>query len=299
MKSYLYINAATIAMAMEYILLKATGTVSPYFTGLVIFSTAGILLYLGAGRQQKCPENIRSMLPWALLVGVIGSCCNFLWISGTRMTSAANASTLGRLDVVFTLVLSGLLFRETIPLRVWPFIGLSMIGVWLISGWEHLDAVDGMTGNILITAAAFMLSLNSFIIKKASGRLGAMRLAAINCGINAAVFGAVWLFSGDASGLLNVSVQNWLALLACGFCSFVFFSGYYTAVRELPVWEVRLIALTAPLFTVLCGWLLLGETISLQNFTGILLLLVGSAALVVLQKLKLTNKQRIYVQGVQ
>jgi drug/metabolite transporter (DMT)-like permease len=287
MKNYFYIILATIALACEYLLIKAAGSASPFLIGLVMFATAGSLLALGARRQQKRPDNYKSYLPWALLVGVIGSCCNFLWIYGTRLTTVTNASSLGRLDIVFTLLLAAGLFGEKIAPRVWPLIGLSIVGAVMVSGWDQVSTTEyGSIGDLMIIGAAFMLSLNSFIIKKISGKLGPMRLAAINCGINVLVFGTAWLCTGGTTEIPQVSSQTWGALIACGICSFVFFFGYYSGVRVLPVWEVRLIALSAPIFTALGGWLFLDELVSFNAIIGMFMLLAGAAGVIISGTLK-------------
>jgi drug/metabolite transporter (DMT)-like permease len=294
MKNYLYIIAATFAMALEYLLIKAAKDVPAYLTGIVIFASAGILLAIVAPRQQAEPGAWKRLLPGALAVGLIGSCCNLLWINGTRLTTVANASALGRLDVVFTLLLAALIFGEEIPRRLWPFIGISLFGAALIVQFFSLDIANlGNIGDGLIIGAAFMLSLNSFIIKRLSGPLGSVRLAAFNCGMNVLVFTVLAIASNDLNRIPELSGQAWVILLACGFCSFVFFAGYYSGVRELPVWKVRLIALTAPVFTALGGWLIFGETLSIQTFTGIALVLVGAVALINTRKQTVTSKQKI------
>ena len=294
MKNYLYIIAATLAMAFEYLLIKAAKDVPAYLIGIVVFAVAGILLSAAAPRQKTVPDAWKRLLPGAFAVGLIGSCCNLLWINGTRLTTVANASALGRLDVVFTLLLAALIFGEEIPRLLWPFIGIALFGGALIAQLFSLDMANfGNIGDGLIIGAAFMLSLNSFIIKRLSTPLSPMRLAAFNCGMNVLVFTVLAAASGDMNKIPGLSGQTWLILLSCGFCSFVFFAGYYSGVRELPVWKVRLIALTAPVFTALGGFWLFGETLSAQTFTGIVLVLAGAAILINTKAQAITIKQKI------
>jgi drug/metabolite transporter (DMT)-like permease len=294
MRNYLYIIAATLAMAFEYLLIKAAKDVPAYLTGIVVFASAGILLAAVAPRQKAVAGAWKRFLPGAFAVGLIGSCCNLLWINGTRLTTVANASALGRLDVVFTLLLAALIFGEKIPRRLWSFIGISLFGVALIVQFFNLDITSlGNIGDGLIVVAAFMLSLNSFIIKRLSKSLGPVRLAAFNCAMNVLVFTVLASASGDLNKIPELSGQTWLILLSCGFCSFVFFAGYYSGVRELPVWKVRMIALTAPVFTASGGFLFFGETISAQTFIGIVLVLAGAAALINPKAQTFTTKQKV------
>tara|TARA_B100000609_G_C17128790_1_gene389005 strand:+ start:74 stop:970 length:897 start_codon:yes stop_codon:yes gene_type:complete len=296
MKNYMYIIVATMALSFEYLLIKASAGASPFLTGMMIFSVAGILLAAGAGKQQKVVDYKRC-LPWAVLVGVIGSCCNFLWIYGTRLTTVANASSLGRLDVVFTLLMSAFLFREKIPLKMWPCIVLSLAGAAVVScsGADLSCSVNA--GDWMVVGAALMLSLNSFIIKRFSGSFGPMRLAAVNCGINVIFFSLAWLLSGNAAEILSLPLATWIMLILCGICSFLFFFGYYSGVRELPVWEVRLIALSAPVITTVGGYMFLNETVNLYEFAGILMLLAGSCGIVLSGIVKQVIRHDIIIQG--
>ena len=299
MKSYLYIIAATLALAAEYLLIKAAKDVPVYLVGMIIFASAGTLLAVVAPRQKVVPGAWKHFLPGAFLVGLIGSCCNLLWINGTRLTSVANASALGRMDVVFTLFLSALIFKEEIPRRMWPFIGITLLGGALIVNVLNINLSDmGNTGDLLIIGGALMLSLNSFIIKRLSKPLGPVRLAAFNCGINVVVFTLASIFFDNTRSILALSGQAWLALLLCGVCSFVFFAGYYSGVRELPVWEVRLIALTAPVFTALGGWVMFDEGISGQTFIGMVLVLTGAAALIKIKENTVKIKTQFCKEGI-
>jgi drug/metabolite transporter (DMT)-like permease len=152
----------------------------------------------------------------------------------------------------------------------------------------------GSVGDFLIIGGAFMLSLNSFIIKRFSKSLGPVRLAAFNCGINVVVFTVASIAFGGINGIPELSPQAWLILLSCGVCSFVFFAGYYSGVRELPVWKVRLIALAAPVFTAFGGWIIFDETLSGQTFIGMVLVLAGAAALIKIndKKVNYENKKQ-------
>ncbi|MCK4982717.1 MAG: DMT family transporter, partial [Victivallaceae bacterium] len=171
---------------------------------------------------------------------------------------------------------------------------ITLFGGTLLVQVFNLDIMSmGNIGDGLIIGGAFMLSLNSFIIKRLSAPLGPVRLAAFNCGINVLVFAIAMIFWGDVNSILELSGKSCLTLLLCGVCSFVFFAGYYSGVRELPVWKVRLIALAAPVFTVLGGWMILEETLSGQSFIGIVLVLTGAAALIKINDKKELTKTKV------
>ena len=291
MKSYLYIIAATLAMAVEYILIKSAKDISGLLMGIIIFLTAGILLATMAVRQRAENKNWMKLLPGALTVGVIGSCCNLLWIYGTKMTSVANSSALGRMDVIFTLLLALIIFGEKIPLKSWLFILSCLIGGALMMNISNITFSSSENlGNALIIGAALILSLNSFLIKKLSAPFGPARLAAVNCGVNVIIFCIAFVTTESFNLTAELSWQRFMTLLACGVCSFVFFAGYYTGIKTIPVWQIRIITLSAPVFTAIGGIVFLNEAISNIQVTGMTMVLLSAGAMIKLGKNKFDNK---------
>jgi drug/metabolite transporter (DMT)-like permease len=293
---------AVLAWGIEYVLIKAsTQSQSPLVVGLGTFVVAAVLfgLRLGlraargheavfapgigneaAAEERMVPPAIR--VPWRLLlvIGIIGSAINILLIYGQKLTTTASASALGRTDILFTILLAALIFGERIR-RIHLFVlPVMLAGIYLVTG-IRITALDfGSTGDYLILGSTFLLSLNAFVIKRAARRLDSFFIAFVNTTINALVFLALILVSGTWSALVAVPASSWLLIGAIGVCGFVFMGGYYIGLHRLPVLEVRLLLLLVPVVTVLAGWVALGSLPTVRESTGMPLIIMGAAALV-------------------
>ncbi len=281
MKGYLYILSAITAWGFEYVLVKAAGPeTSPFLAGTVIFGIAGILLMgslLCRGKldMERMQRNLKSML----LIGLVSAACNVCWITGTQLTTVTNAAVLGRTDIMFTLLLTALIFHERIRKAALLFVPVMLTGVWLVLDLKPDRLSFGYTGDWLVIVSALLLSVNAFIIKRNLQDAGGTLLALGNCTVNIAVFAAVQLLYAP-NGFLTEKTWNTLpALAGCGVCSFLFFIGYYQSLKVLPVWEVRLLSLAVPVVAAASGYFILGETASPGNAGGMLLVMAGAAGI--------------------
>ena len=293
---------AVIAWGIEYVLIKAsTQTQSPLVVLFGIFAVAVVLFGLnllglkargrepvfapGVADEAPAEEGrhpIGVSVPWRLLllIGAIGVGINALLVFGQKLTSTASASALGRTDILFTIVLSALIFGEQIR-RIHLFVlPLMLAGIYLVTG-IRLAALDmGNIGDYLILASTLLLSLNAFVIKRAARRLNSFFIAFTNTAINVVAFFVLIIVTGAWETFVSVSFSSWLLIGAIGVCGFTFMGGYYIGLRHLPVLEVRLLLLLVPVVTVLAGWVALGSLPTLRESIGMPLIMLGAGALV-------------------
>ncbi len=298
MKSYLYILMAMLVWGLEYILIKvsAPGS-SPLMAGAIMFFVGGLLLFchLSAGRHL-CLRKIKRNLKTLLLVGSIGAGCNIFLLTGVRLTSAANASVLGKADVLFALILSALVFHEQIRKNSLWFVPPMIAGMCLLNTGQGLNIGEpGRVGDWLILGHAFLLALNAYFIKEAVKDTGALLLGFANCLINMIVFVAAQLICYPAADFLNVDSRSAAILAAGGVCVYLFFIGYYQALKRLPVWEVRLLMLGVPVVTAILGACFIGEVPSGRQLTGMALLLSGAAGIVLSGRSTFVKKERLSI----
>jgi drug/metabolite transporter (DMT)-like permease len=282
MKGYLYILMAMLVWGLEYILIKASAPgSSPFMAGIVMFSVGGGMLFfhLTVSRQFRLgtvKRNIKSLL----LVGSIGAGCNIFLLTGVRLTSAANAAVLGKADVLFALIFSALVFHEPIRKNTLWFIPLMIIGMFLLSTGTGLNfGKTGQIGDWLVLGYAFLLALNAYFIKKSVKDTGALLLGFSNCLVNTVVFVVMQLIFYPVADFVSINRQSAAILMAGGLCVYLFFIGYYQALKRLPVWEVRLLMLGVPVVTAVLGFCFIGEVLSGRQLIGMVLILSGAAGI--------------------
>jgi drug/metabolite transporter (DMT)-like permease len=294
MKAFIFLATTITAWGLEYVLVKAAMDISPVLMGLLVFSVAGMLLFVasvakGYFKKEIFISNWKSML----LVGIVGSGCNLLWLAGTRLTTVASASVLSRSDILFTLILSSVIFHEKIKKVSLVSIPLMLIGIGIMTDLDIGALKLNSMGDFFVLGSALLLSVNAFIIKKFMKGAGGVNLALANCAVNTVCFGGAVLFFAPSSSLSAVSMKSLLLAISCGCCSFLFFVGYYAALNLLPVWEVRLFCLGVPVVAAFSGYLFLGEVPSLMKVLGGVLILAGAVVALLSNRINLFRKNEI------
>ncbi|MCF6174602.1 MAG: DMT family transporter [Victivallaceae bacterium] len=285
MKNYLYIALAVVAWSFEYILIKAVAQqVSPLLSGAIIFVTAAICLYgfiLFTHQQSQSATQISGNLSKIVLIGIIGTGCNILWISGTGATAVANAAVLGRTDILFSLVLAVAVFHEKIRKRALLFVPLILFGLFLLLRQQFGQVKFGNSGDYMILGSAFLLSLNAFIIKHSMKDVSGATLALGNCLINSFIFIVIQFFYQPGNFFTGCDYRTVGLLALCGGCSFIFFIGYYKSLKLFPVWEVRLLTLMVPVLVAFIGYIVFNATINLAEFSGGIFILLGAGGIII------------------
>lgn len=300
--AYISIFFAVVAWGLEYVVVKwATAALSPVAIGMVIFATASLLLasVLGVRRLLGYPLRQRGdrqgrLLVFLLVIGLISSLCNILWIFGQRLTTPANVSALARTDILFTILFSVTLFKEPVPKASLIFAPLMLAGIYLTTEIDLAEMHHGNPGDYMVILSALLLSANAYIIKRTIRGVSEILVAFCNTAMNAVTFAVI----GWISGLWNTPLFQqaplsvWAMTAFGGSCTFVFFVGYYAALNRLPVFEVRLLCLLVPIITILVSWRYLNLLPTRLQGLGIALILAGAAFLILTTRRKAQNQLR-------
>lgn len=282
MTGYLCAAVAVVAWGIEYALVKEGVTsLEPLLAGSVIFLAAAVFLAIHAAISGEPLAFLRS---WKLnmLVGIVGFGCNVMWIYGMRTTSVVNAAVLGRADILFTFLLSVPLFRERIRSGAWCYAPLMLCGIILTTRIDISQLQFGALGDYLILGSALLLTINAFLIRRAMREIRGVSVALGNALVNALMFSAAYFLVGDGggNGFAAVPLRTLLILFSCGFCSYLFFAGYYAGLKRLKVWEVRLLCLGVPVVAGVVG-IAFGENIpGGGQLLGGVLVLAGAAGII-------------------
>jgi drug/metabolite transporter (DMT)-like permease len=298
--AYVSIFFAVVSWGLEYVVVEwVEVALSPVAIGTVIFSTAALLLafVLGIRRLLGYPlrrpgDHQKRVVVFLLVIGLISSLCNILWIFGQRLTTPANVSALARTDILFTILFSLTLFKEPIPKTSLIFVPLMLAGIYLTTGIDIARLHFGNPGDYMVILSALLLSINAYIIKHTIRGISEILVAFCNTATNAITF----IVIGWISGLWNTPLFQqappsiWAVTALGGCCTFIFFVGYYSALNRLPVFEVRLLCLLVPVVTILVSWKYLNLLPTALQGLGIALILIGAAFLILSTRRK-TQKQ--------
>lgn len=281
---YIAAILAAAAWGIEYATAKtAMRELTPGALGFWMYGGCGAVLAVRSVVRRETRQawqllSDRRLLGLCVVIATGGVLINVCALYGIQTTSAANAAILARTDILFTLVLGGLVWSEAVSRRAPAWIAIMIVGVFLVMQLNPGRLQLHSTGDLLMLVSALFLSVNGFLIKRAVARLPGSVVACINCLGNALFFAffaraeRAWPFA-----ILSYSTDVIAATVVSAACAVVFFLGYYRALRDLPVWEVRMFLLGVPVFTVPAGWLLHSQVPDGWQFVGIACI-IGAAA---------------------
>ena len=231
-------------------------------------------------------DGITLKLPWKdelmfILIGITGgSFYFFLQNTASAHTSAANVSILVSMSPILTVILAQLFSRRGEKLGKWVYIGavVAIAGVVMVVLNGTLSFHLSPLGDLLALAAALMWAVYSILVKKYTERYD-------NFLVTRRVF--LWAFLTSlplvllTDGLPSLTplftqpniLVSWLFLGVFG--NAVCFAIWNIAFKRLGVVITNNYLYATPFVTVVAGWLLLGEKISLMCIIGAVLITLG------------------------
>jgi drug/metabolite transporter (DMT)-like permease len=132
-------------------------------------------------------------------------------------------------------------------------------------------------GEMLAILSLIMFSFNIIVTKAASGRLNLDIGFVISISVNVLFSGCLLIIQILAGG--RPFEMHWLGLvlfIVSGiFASYLGRSLYFDSIAKLGPSKASTIMVSNPLFTFLISWLFLGETLSLLELAGVIIVLLG------------------------
>jgi drug/metabolite transporter (DMT)-like permease len=198
-----------------------------------------------------------------LVMGVFLSGGYIFQTLGLEETSASNTGFITGLFVVLTPVLGAIFLRQRVPLSVWIAAGVSMLGLWLLSGAGEFDA----RGDGLVLLCAFSLAAHILATASAVRRFDVGALLAVQLG----VVGVTCLVIGAIAGQLErpEGTTVWSALIVTSLVASAL--GFFVqsfAQQHAPPARTALILASEPAFAGLFGWLLNDERLTATGWLG-------------------------------
>jgi len=212
-------------------------------------------------------------LPLLLLSGMA---MGFNWVllfQAYRYTTVSVATLSYYFAPVLVTLACPILFKEKMGAKQWICFAMSTLGIVLITGLgdmsqgsSHLKGIAFGIGAAVLYATVILL--NKFI----KGVAGIQRTFLQFVSALAVLIPYVAFTSGVTLGGMNA--RGWLCLLIVGFLhTGVTYCLYFSALKEMPGQEAAILSYIDPLVAVLVSVLLLGESMTLVQVIGGVLIL--------------------------
>jgi drug/metabolite transporter (DMT)-like permease len=237
------------------------------------------IMAAGAGWRSLRPAGRGG---WLLVMGAISILINITWFSAVRWTTATNVGMLIRLDVVFVVLIGGVMGLERIG---WPQLALvpaTFGGLALLMEVHKFDWGGHIVGDAMTIVTALGFSVNAFVIRHIMVVMAEEAVALYNHAISALGFIGLGLIDGDLvqSGDLLASRASLLAIVVLGVLVAASLPLYYVALRRMEVWKLRMFMLAAPVLTAVVEWPLWGMEMSPLQWLGGAVILAALAVLI-------------------
>jgi O-acetylserine/cysteine efflux transporter len=245
-------------------------------TGLRFLAVAALLCPF-----QRLPR--RRLLPIFGLSLTFGSLNYGLYFLGIAHLDASTAAIVGQAQVPISAILAAYLYNDRFGWRRLVGLALSFLGIILIVGQPRVG--ENIVWVLCMLGAALVSALGNVQIK-ALGSIGSLALTGWLAFFTAPqLLAASLLFeSGQRKSLVEATWRGWGSL---GYTVFVVAIGsymlWYPLLRRFPLNQVMPFTLLIPLFGVLSGIVMLGETLNLQLLLGGVATIAGVAIIVLRQ----------------
>jgi drug/metabolite transporter (DMT)-like permease len=258
-KAILFLILAALLWSTSGVLVKALDwQPMSILAGRGIFTSIVFLLYL-----RRLPKNITR---WTLLAAGGSIATQFLFVTSTKLTTAANSIFLQYTAPIYVVLLGYWLLREKPSRSDWVAMGVIFLGMFLFFG-DQLSP-DGFYGNILavLSGVTSAIMVVSFRAQKDAHPEDSILIASLVI----AVFGFPSILKESHT------VTNWLTVAYLGIfqigLAFIFFT---KSIRHIPALEANLIGTLEPILNPVWVFLFLGERMGRFALLGGLVVLAG------------------------
>ncbi len=248
----------------------------PPFTFSAVRSWIGVafLLILSAGVSKRSPvpaeerpAYCRNLLIGGLACGSMLAIATNLQQAGMADTDPGKAGFITSLYVVLVPIF-GLIFKRRAPLTVWAGIGIALVGLYLLCINEGFSIAPS-DGVIVLCAVFFTFQI--LFIDRFSPRVNGIHLSCAQLTVSAVISTTLMLIFERPS--VTAILDCWMPLVYVG----VFSSGIAYTLQTISLKNsnpavVTLLLSLESVFSVLTGWIILGDTLSLREGIGCFLM---------------------------
>lgn len=226
--------------------------------GRGIFTSLVFLLYM-----RRLPRNITH---WMLLAAGGSIATQFLFVTSTKLTTAANSIFLQYTAPIYVILLGYWLLREKPSRSDWAAMGIIFLGMILFFG-DQLSP-DGFYGNTLavLSGVTSAIMIVSFRAQKNSSPEDSVLIASMAISIFG--FPSVLKESHTVTSWLTIS---YLGIFQIGLAFILFTRG----IKYVPALEANLIGTLEPVLNPVWVFLFLGERMGQFALLGGLVVLAG------------------------
>ena len=191
-----------------------------------------------------------------------------LTFNGLKGLDASTAVLVLQLEVPFLVLLGAVFLKETPSLRKWLGIAFAFLGVGFIAGEPKLGGAWSYLA--LLISGAFIWAIGQTMVRRLVSLDGLTLIAWVSVFAAPQMFLASYLIEGPPGPY--IATANWIVWGTVVYLGLIMtalgYTFWYTLIRRHPVGQVAPFLLLLPVFSVIGGITLLGESLTLHVRPG-------------------------------
>ena len=285
---YLAIIIAALLWSLDAFLRRSLYSLSPLLI-ITLEHGIGSLLFAPAlisnwGKLKKLEQTVWISLLWISILG--GICGTYFYTKALSYVGYIDLSVvvlLQKFQPLFAVSLASIILKEKLSKRYLVLAFSAMIGGYLVTfGSDPISLGDD---NTLIAAlfsllAAFCWGSSTVLGKKALMFLPYSVVTALRLIITTFVGMLIIIYSGWSIIFTHISYEQWgtLLLIVISTGTVALFI-YYYGLKKLPASHTTLFELFWPLSAVIIDWIVMGNSLSIPQLSGAVILLASMTIL--------------------
>ena len=239
-------------------------------------------IYRNKGGPRILPRerNAWKYTFWMALLGTMGY--QLLFMNGMKWTAAGDASLIIPVNPVFAVLLAVPMLGQRLSSRMVLGLLFGLAGVATVVGWSpntDIPFEHRLIGDVMIALAALTWAATSNLTKMAlsEGTVGTPLEIVVWYSIVGWVLLTPWmLIEVWSTGVPVPSSAEWASVAYLGLVSTVLtYAWFARGIDRIGTTAAASYVFLVPVFGVLSGWLMLGESIGVSMLVGFCLIVIG------------------------
>ncbi|TVP41808.1 DMT family transporter [Candidatus Nitrosocosmicus arcticus] len=253
--------------------------ITPLTLSSLTYLIAGIFAFFifAIKKENKTTTKPSRKDYWFLfLIGIIGAAlAPFLYFSGLQMTSASNTSILTNGEIIFTVLIALLFFKEKLSKIGYFGIVVSIIGIMLLSlEFKDYFYVNFNLGDILIVLSTLLWGLDNNLSKVVSKRIpSSITIVMVKSLIGGSILLLISTLLNESMKIDIMNIPYLLLLGVGGFGVSLYF--FLKALRILGTLKSIMIFSSSSIFSLFFSFVFLKEVIGVPDVFAMLLMIFG------------------------
>ncbi len=247
---------------MEYVGPFTFNAVRSVIGGIVLIPCI-FILNRGKQNRQRSRQGRRDLIRGGICCGIFLAAASSFQQFGIQHTSVGKAGFITALYILLVPLL-GLLFGKRVSRRVWTAVAIAVLGMYLLCVNEGFSIAFG---DLLVMVCALLFAVHILVVDYFSPRADGVQLSCIQfftCGLICAV--GMFLFEKPS---FQQILTAWMPVLYAGVMSCgVAYTFQIIGQRDTDPTVASLILSLESVVSVLAGWLLLHQALSLRELGG-------------------------------